>query len=64
MESLWPIITIVGPILFGLVLAWSIWRNRRETRRGDVERSDRAAKALREQLDREDKQREQSSTGS
>ena len=26
--ELWPLITIVGPILFVAVLAWALWRNK------------------------------------
>jgi len=58
MGSLWTLVTILGPILLGVVLIYAIWRNKRETGPGDEARSDRAAKVLRDQLDREDKQRE------
>jgi len=58
MNSPWLLAVVVGPILLGLVLAWSMWRNRRETGPGDEERSDRAAKALREELHAEDKERD------
>ncbi len=61
MTSPWLLIAILGPLLFCLILGWSIWRNRRETGPGDEERSDRAATALREELDAEDKERDRQS---
>lgn len=59
MESLWSLMTVLGPILLIVVLGYAIRRNKRETRPGDEARSDRAAKGLRDKLNREDEQREQ-----
>jgi len=41
----WSIITIVGPILLGVVLIWALLRNRGTTPREDAE-SERATKQL------------------
>ncbi|BAK68451.1 MULTISPECIES: hypothetical protein [Sphingobium] len=62
MDSFWLLITVAGPILLALTLAYAIWRNRRETGPGDVAHSDRAAKRLRDQLDQEDKRRDHRTT--
>lgn len=35
MEALWPIITVVGPILFLLVAAWAVMKTR-ANRRADA----------------------------
>jgi hypothetical protein len=58
MEGLWSVMTVLGPILLGLALIYAMFRNRRDTRPGDEARSDRAAKALNDSLNREDKRRE------
>ncbi|MCW2349261.1 FtsZ-interacting cell division protein ZipA [Sphingobium sp. B7D2B] len=58
MGSLWSLMTVVGPVLFAAVLVYAIWRNKRDTKPGDEARSDRAAKDLRDSLDREDKRRD------
>lgn len=58
MEVLWSVMTVLGPVLLGAVIMYAIIRNKRETRPGDEARSDRAAKALNDSLNREDKQRE------
>ena len=63
MGTPWLVVVIIGPIMLGLVLAWSMLRNRQQTRAGDEERSDQAARALRQQLDAEDKAREKHPTG-
>lgn len=53
MESLWILIDIVGPLLLIGALVWVFLRNRRRPR-GEVERAERGARELREQLERED----------
>jgi len=58
MGTLWTLLTIVGPIVLGAAVIYAIYRNRRETQPGDEARSDRAAKDLRDQLDKEEQQRE------
>ena len=42
MEKLWPVITVVGPILLGLILIWAIMKNRRKP----VARSEQGAHDL------------------
>lgn len=44
----WSIMTIVGPILFGIVLIWVITHNRRSRR--DEARSEAATRDLREEM--------------
>lgn len=54
--TFWGIMTIVGPILLGLVLLWALLHNRRS--RAEKARTERATRELYEQLDREDKERD------
>lgn len=58
MEVLWSVLTVLGPIVLGGVIMYAIIRNRRDTRPGDEARSDMAAKALNDSLNREDKLRD------
>ncbi|HEY9578783.1 MAG TPA: hypothetical protein VIR65_02845 [Rhizorhapis sp.] len=58
MGGLWSILTVLGPILIAVVVIWAIWRTRRETRPGDVARTEAATRDLRNDIDREDKQRD------
>ncbi len=53
MEALWPVITVLGPILLLAALGWAFLRNRGQSSAG-VQRSEDGARDLREQLDRED----------
>ncbi|HEX5536293.1 MAG TPA: hypothetical protein VFX27_03790 [Sphingobium sp.] len=57
--EIWGFVIIGGPILLGLVLGWALWRNRQQRTRESVEETERATRRLREELDREDKAREQ-----
>jgi hypothetical protein len=57
MESLWAVINIVGPLLLIIALVVVFLRNRR-ARRGEIEQAEQGARALREQLDREEGRRE------
>ncbi len=57
--EIWGFVIIGGPILLGLVLGWALWRNRQQRTRESVEETERATRSLREELDREDKAREQ-----
>lgn len=57
--EIWGFVIIGGPILLGLVLGWALWRNRQQRTRESVEETERATRNLREELDREDKAREQ-----
>ena len=41
----WGIITIVGPLLLAVVLAWALLRNRK-SRPADIERTERATREL------------------
>lgn len=58
----WLLVTVVGPILLAVAIIYAMTRNRQQKRPGDEERSDRAAKVLREQLNREDERRENHET--
>jgi hypothetical protein len=33
MEFLWTVLTIGGPIILALVIAWGVWRNRQRRKR-------------------------------
>ena len=54
MESLWSLLTVVGPILLAAVLLWAVLRNRASSPR-EVERTEHAAHDLRDRIDAEDK---------
>lgn len=53
----WGLITIIGPVLLGAVLIWALLRNRKTTPREDAH-TEQATHDLYEQIDREDKARE------
>lgn len=55
--GLWGLATVIGPILFVIVLAWAIMRNRKA---GDRNRqiAEKSAGDLRDQLTAEREQRE------
>jgi hypothetical protein len=53
---LWGLMTIGGPILFGLVVIWAVLNNRRSP--AEIERSERATAQLYEEQDRIDKANE------
>lgn len=49
----WSIMTIVGPLLLGIVLLWAIISNRRSRR--ETDRTETATHNLYDTIDREDK---------
>ena len=51
-ESLWGLMTIVGPLLLLAVLIWAFLRNRRDTRPSDKERTEQATRDLYETEER------------
>lgn len=53
MEGIWPIATVVGPILLLAVLAWAFLRNRASASRSEIERAERGARELREEIEEE-----------
>lgn len=53
MEGIWPIVTILGPILLIGVLIWAFVRNRRSASRGEIARAERGARELREEIEEE-----------
>ena len=55
MEKLWPIITIVGPILLLVVVLWAIVRNR--TSKRSYDRTEQATKDLYAEEDKREKRR-------
>lgn len=57
MESIWTLVTILGPILLVAAIVWAFARNR-AAGRASVEQAERGAARLREQLEREDEARE------
>ncbi len=52
----WTLITILGPILFAVVLVWAMLNNRRS--RAEKQRTEDATRIRREQEDRDQKARE------
>ena len=52
MGSLWPLITILGPILLLVAIIWATLRNRGS--REDIARADRGARELREEIERDE----------
>lgn len=54
MERLWPLITVIGPILLAAVILYAILRNRL-TSASERSRTERATKALYAEEDRLDK---------
>jgi len=55
---LWGVVTVVGPILFGVVLIYVLVRNRLQKNKPPEEVSERGARELREQLNEEDSRRD------
>lgn len=49
----WSIMTIVGPVLLGIVLLWAVISNRRSRR--ETDRTEAATHNLYDTIDREDK---------
>ncbi len=56
MGELWSLLTVLGPILIGLVLIWAIIRNRRQRTMRCEARTEAGTHDLYDQLDREDRQ--------
>lgn len=53
LTSLWPIITVLGPILLLGVMIYAWVQNRRQPE-SEIRRSEEAARELRERIDAED----------
>ena len=51
MEDLWPVITIVGPVVLAGVILWAMLRNRASSR-AEIARTEEATHRLYEQEDR------------
>lgn len=56
-SSVWSLVTVVGPILLIVVLAWAMLRNRSRSR-AEKERTEQATRDLYERSDRESKARD------
>ena len=54
MGGLWAIMTILGPVLLGLILLYALIRNRRHRSRKEIERTEQATRRLHEQTAREE----------
>ncbi|MDB5689071.1 MAG: hypothetical protein JWL91_947 [Sphingomonas bacterium] len=52
-SSMWGLLTILGPILLGVVLLWAVLSNRRS--KGAKQRTEAATHELYKTIDREDK---------
>lgn len=53
MNNIWPVITILGPIVLAVAIIWAILNNRRS--KAAEARTEAATRELYEQQDREDK---------
>lgn len=51
MGSIWPVITVVGPLLLIGFLIWAFFRNRASASRTQIERAERGARDLREDIE-------------
>ena len=58
MGWLWTLITILGPILLIGAIVWAVLRNRNPPP-GEIERAEKGARQLREQLEAEDEAMEE-----
>lgn len=54
---LWTLTTILGPILLIGAIVWAYWRNRKP-RPGEIERAERGARELRQELEEDEARRE------
>ena len=50
----WSLLTILGPLLLGAVIAWSLLKNRKEPK-SEIERTERATADLYKEQDAQDK---------
>jgi hypothetical protein len=53
MESLWSLITIVGPLLLIAALVWAYFRNRNASR-ASIARAERGAREVRREIEEEE----------
>jgi hypothetical protein len=56
MGGLWALLTILGPILLGLVLLYAVLRNRARASRREIDRTERATRRMHRQIAREEKE--------
>lgn len=56
MEGLWPVITVVGPLLLIAAIVWAYMRNRNASR-ANVERAERGARDVRQEIEEEEARR-------
>lgn len=62
MDGLYGMMSVVGPILLAAVLLYAILSNRKKRSAADLAETERGTRALREELNREDKARSQSAS--
>ena len=56
MEGLWPVITVVGPILLIAAIIWAYVHNRNASR-ATIERAERGARQVREEIEEDEARR-------
>lgn len=56
--GLWAVVTVLGPILFGVALIYVLVRNRTQKNKPPKSVSEQGAHRLREQLNEEDSRRD------
>jgi len=53
---LWTLVTILGPVLLIVAIVWAFMRNR-NPRPGEIERAERGARELREEIEEDEARR-------
>lgn len=56
MEGLWPVITVVGPLLLIAAIIWAYLHNRNASR-ANVERAERGAREVRQEIEEDEARR-------
>lgn len=56
MEGLWPLITVVGPILLIVAVIWAYVHNRNASR-ANLERAERGAREVRQEIEEDEARR-------
>ncbi len=56
MESIWSLVTVVGPVLLIAALIWAYLQNRNASR-ANVERAERGARELRQEIEHDEARR-------
>lgn len=58
MDNIWPWVPIIGAIILGLAIIYSMQRNRKTHDKRHIEQTDNAAHRLRDEITSEDREAE------